>query len=104
MWNGEQVLGLRLNWNKRYITLAPVATLIGLAFQLKDPDHLLGETVDRGITCALIPHDLPGIDIGRHHDPMGVPFNNGPIVGKDVFVPLDAIIGGPIKSATAGAC
>lgn len=93
-WNGEQVLGLRLNWNKRYITLAPVATLIGLAFQLKDPDHLLGETVDRGITCALIPHDLPGVDIGRHHDPMGVPFNNGPIVGKDVFVPLDAIIGG----------
>jgi acyl-CoA dehydrogenase len=94
MWNGEQVLGLRLNWNKRYITLAPVATLIGLAFQLKDPDHLLSDTVDRGITCALIPHDLPGVEIGRHHDPMGVPFNNGPIVGKDVFVPLDAIIGG----------
>ncbi len=94
-WNGKQVLGLRLNWNKRYITLAPVATLIGLAFQLKDPDHLLGDTADRGITCALIPHDLPGVEIGRHHDPMGVPFNNGPIVGKDVFVPLDAIIGGP---------
>ena len=93
-WNGEQVLGLRLNWEKRYITLAPVATLIGLAFQLKDPDHLLGNTVDRGITCALIPHDLPGVEIGRHHDPMGVPFNNGPIIGKDVFVPLDAIIGG----------
>ena len=94
-WKGEQVLGLRLNWNKRYITLAPVATLIGLAFQLKDPDGLLGYAVDRGITCALIPHDLPGVEIGRHHDPMGVPFNNGPIVGKDVFVPLDAIIGGP---------
>ena len=94
-WKGEQVLGLRLNWNKRYITLAPVATLIGLAFQLKDPDGLLGDAVDRGITCALIPHDLPGVEIGRHHDPMGVPFNNGPIVGKDVFVPLDAIIGGP---------
>ncbi|GAB2588194.1 acyl-CoA dehydrogenase [Dyella jejuensis] len=93
-WNGEPVLGLRLNWNKRYITLAPVATLIGLAFQLKDPDRLLGDTVDRGITCALIPRDLPGIDIGRHHDPMGVPFHNGPILGKDVFVPLDAIIGG----------
>ena len=95
IWKGEQVLGLRLNWNKRYITLAPVATLIGLAFQLKDPDGLLGDAVDRGITCALIPHDLPGVEIGRHHDPMGVPFNNGPIVGKDVFVPLDAIIGGP---------
>jgi acyl-CoA dehydrogenase len=95
MWNGEEVLGLCLNWNKRYITLAPVATLIGLAFQLKDPNHLLSDTVDRGITCALLPRDLPGIDIGRHHDPMGVPFNNGPIVGKDVFVPLDAIIGGP---------
>jgi acyl-CoA dehydrogenase len=94
VWQGEEVLGLRLNWNKRYITLAPVATLIGLAFQLKDPDRLLGDTVDRGITCALIAHDLPGIEIGRHHDPMGVPFANGPIVGKDVFVPLDAIIGG----------
>ncbi|KRF02217.1 acyl-CoA dehydrogenase [Frateuria sp. Soil773] len=95
MWNGEEVLGLRLNWNKRYITLAPVATLIGLAFQLKDPHGLLGGAQNRGITCALIPRDLPGIEIGRHHDPMGVPFANGPIVGTDVFVPLDAIIGGP---------
>ena len=93
-WNGEQVLGLRLNWKKRYITLAPVATLIGLAFQLKDPNHLLGEEENRGITCALIPHDLPGVEIGEHHDPMGVPFANGPTVGTDVFVPLDAIIGG----------
>jgi acyl-CoA dehydrogenase len=94
MWQGEEVLGLRLNWDKRYITLAPVATLVGLAFQLRDPHHLLGDVVEHGITCALIPHDLPGIDIGRHHDPMGVPFANGPILGKDVFVPLDAIIGG----------
>ncbi|KLD64248.1 acyl-CoA dehydrogenase [Dyella japonica DSM 16301] len=94
LWNGEEVIGLRLNWNKRYITLAPVATLIGLAFRLKDPDGLLGGAVDRGITCALISRDLPGVVIGQHHDPMGVPFANGPIVGHDVFVPLDAIIGG----------
>ncbi|MGB8636311.1 MAG: acyl-CoA dehydrogenase [Rhodanobacteraceae bacterium] len=93
-WHGEQVLGMRLNWNKRYITLAPVATLIGLAFRLKDPHGLLGDVEDLGITCALISRDLPGIRIGRHHDPMGVPFDNGPIQGEDVFVPLDAIIGG----------
>jgi acyl-CoA dehydrogenase len=94
MYQGEEVLGMRLSWNKRYITLAPVATLIGLAFRLKDPHGLLGDTEDLGITCALIPRDTPGIEIGRHHDPMGVPFNNGPTVGTDVFVPLDAIIGG----------
>ncbi|MGC1548578.1 MAG: acyl-CoA dehydrogenase [Rhodanobacter sp.] len=94
MWHGEEVLGLRLNWSKRYITLAPVATLIGLAFRLRDPHGLLGGAEDRGITCALIPRDLPGVEIGRHHDPMGVPFANGPTVGTDVFVPLDAIIGG----------
>ncbi len=94
MYKGEEVLGMRLSWNKRYITLAPVATLIGLAFRLKDPHGLLGDTEDLGITCALIPRDTPGIEIGRHHDPMGVPFNNGPTVGTDVFVPLDAIIGG----------
>jgi len=93
-WQGEEVIGLRLNWNKRYITLAPVATLIGLAFRLKDPNGLLGGPVDRGITCALIPRDLPGVVIGRHHDPMGVPFANGPTEGHDVFVPMDAIIGG----------
>ena len=92
--DGQEVLGLRLNWKKRYITLAPVATLIGLAFRLKDPDGLLGAEEDRGITCALIPRDTDGIDIGQRHDPMGVPFMNGPIVGNDVFVPLDAIIGG----------
>jgi acyl-CoA dehydrogenase len=94
MWQGERVLGMRLNWNKRYITLAPVATLIGLAFRLKDPQGLLGGEEDRGITCALIERDVPGVEIGRHHDPMGVPFANGPITGTDVFVPLDAIIGG----------
>ena len=93
-WQGEEVIGLRLNWNKRYITLAPVATLIGLAFRLKDPHGLLGGPADRGITCALIPRDLPGVVIGKHHDPMGVPFANGPIEGHDVFVPMDAVIGG----------
>lgn len=93
-YKGEEVLGLRLNWSKRYITLAPVATVIGHAFRLYDPDHLLGEEVDIGITCALIPRDTPGIDIGQRHDPMGVPFQNGPITGTDVFLPLDVIIGG----------
>jgi acyl-CoA dehydrogenase len=92
--DGKEVLGLTLNWKKRYITLAPVATLIGLAFRIKDPDHLLGDTEDLGISCALIPRDLPGIEIGLRHDPMGVPFMNGPIVGRDVFAPLDCIIGG----------
>ena len=93
--DGEEVLGLRLNWKKRYITLAPVASLIGLAFRLKDPHKLIGDKVDRGITCALIPRNTPGVEIGQRHDPMGVPFQNGPIVGRDVFVPLDeAIIGG----------
>ena len=104
----QRVLGMRLNWRKRYITLAPVATLIGLAFRLHDPQKLLADELpealrdsdgyrregDLGITCALIPRDLPGIEIGQRHDPMGVPFMNGPIVGRDVWVPLDAIIGG----------
>ena len=91
--DGKEILGLRLNWKKRYITLAPVATLIGLAFRIKDPDHLLGDKEDLGISCALIAADLPGVEIGQRHDPMGVPFMNGPIVGKDVFAPLDCIIG-----------
>jgi len=92
--DGKPVLGLRLNWKKRYITLAPVATLIGLAFRIKDPEHLIGDAEDRGISCALISRDLPGIEIGLRHDPMGVPFMNGPIVGIDVFAPMDCIIGG----------
>jgi acyl-CoA dehydrogenase len=94
-FEGREVLGMRLGWSKRYITLAPVATLIGLAFRLRDPDRLLGEREDLGITCALIPASLPGIRIGERHDPLGVPFQNGPITGREVFVPLDAIIGGP---------
>ncbi|MCH8097982.1 MAG: acyl-CoA dehydrogenase [Proteobacteria bacterium] len=93
-FDGEEVTGIRLNWQKRYITLAPVATVIGLSFRLLDPDGLLGGEVDRGITCALIPRDLPGIGIGDRHDPMGVAFQNGPTTGTDVFVPLDFIIGG----------
>ena len=94
VYQGREVLGMRLNWKKRYITLAPVATLIGLAFRLRDPAGLLGGAEDLGITCALIPRDTPGVRIGRRHDPMGIPFHNGPIVGEDVFVPLDTIIGG----------
>ena len=90
---GEEVLGIRLNWRKRYITLAPVATVIGLAFRLYDPEHLLGEDEDLGITCALLPRDLAGIEIGQRHDPMGIAFMNGPTVGRDVFVPLDFVIG-----------
>jgi len=93
-FNNEKVLGMRLNWDKRYITLAPIATVLGLAFKLQDPDHLIGETTDLGITCALIPTDLEGITIGRRHFPLNVPFQNGPTQGKDVFVPLDFIIGG----------
>jgi acyl-CoA dehydrogenase len=94
MYDGQEVLGLRLNFSKRYITLAPVATVIGLAFRMFDPDHLLGEREDIGITCALLPRNTPGITIGRRHFPLNIPFQNGPVQGKDVFVPLDAIIGG----------
>lgn len=93
-FNGKKVLGMRLDWDKRYITLAPVATVIGLAFRLFDPDRLLGEQPDLGITCALIPANLPGIDIGERHDPLGLAFMNGPTRGRGVFVPLDYIIGG----------
>jgi acyl-CoA dehydrogenase len=94
-WEGQDVLGLRLTWNKRYITLAPVATVLGLAFRLFDPDRLLGGPIDLGITCALIPVSTPGVEIGRRHDPMSVAFQNGPTRGTDVFVPIDRIIGGP---------
>lgn len=93
-YQGNKVLGMRLNFSKRYITLAPIATLVGLAFRLQDPDGLLGETKDYGITCALIPRETKGVTIGRRHLPLGDTFLNGPIQGEDVFVPLDAIIGG----------
>ena len=90
----ERVLGIRLNWEKRYITLAPVATLLGLAFKLYDPDRLLGGETERGITLALIPASLPGVEIGRRHNPLDAAFLNGPTVGRDVFIPLDFVIGG----------
>jgi acyl-CoA dehydrogenase len=93
-WEGSDVLGMRLTWNKRYITLGPIATVIGLAFRLQDPEHLLGDREDLGITCALVPARLPGIEIGDRHDPLGVPFQNGPTRGRDVFLPLEFIIGG----------
>jgi len=93
-WEGKEVLGMRLNWNKRYSTLGPVATVIGLAFRLHDPDHLLGEKEDLGITVALVPSRLPGVEHKNLHDPLSIPFINGPTTGKDVFVPLDAIVGG----------
>ena len=93
-WQGAEVVGVRLNFSKRYITLAPVATLVGLAFRLFDPEHLMSERADLGITCALIPRDTPGVSIGRRHFPLNVPFQNGPIQGHDVFVPLAALIGG----------
>nr|WP_136252257.1 acyl-CoA dehydrogenase FadE [Ningiella ruwaisensis] len=93
-FNGEEVLGMSLTFSKRYITLAPVATVIGLAFKLHDPDGLLGDKKDLGITCALIPRDTKGLEIGRRHFPLNVPFHNGPLKGEDVFVPLSYIIGG----------
>lgn len=93
-WQGKQVLGMRLTWNKRYITLAPIATVLGLAFKLFDPKNLLGNTVDLGITCALIPTSTPGVEIGHRHFPLNVPFQNGPTRGEDIFVPIDYIIGG----------
>lgn len=92
--DGKEVLGIKLNFDKRYITLAPVATVVGLAFQMLDPDHLLGDKDQLGITLALVPSKTPGMDIGRRHLPLDVPFMNGPVRGKDVFVPMDAIIGG----------
>jgi len=96
VYDGREIVGIRLNFAKRYITLAPVATVVGLAFKLQDPDKLLGgEKTDYGITCALIPRGTPGVSIGRRHFPLNVPFQNGPLYGKDVFVPLDCIIGGP---------
>ena len=93
-WEGQEVLGLRLNWEKRYITLGPVATLLGLAFKAYDPDHLLGDKEDLGISLALIPTDTAGVEIGRRHLPLGAAFMNGPNSGKDVFVPLEFLIGG----------
>jgi acyl-CoA dehydrogenase len=93
-FNGQQTLGICLNWEKRYITLAPVATLLGLAFKLYDPDHLLGAEKSLGITLALIPTDTPGVQVGRRHFPLNSAFLNGPTTGQDVFIPMEYIIGG----------
>lgn len=94
MHEGREVLGMRVTWEKRYITLGPIATLLGLAFKLYDPDHLLGEDEDVGITLALIPTKHPGVNIGRRHFPLNGSFMNGPNSGKDVFIPMDWVIGG----------
>ncbi len=96
-FNGQRVLGIRLNWEKRYITLSPVATLLGLAFKLYDPDRLAGGETDRGVTLALIPTNLPGVVTGRRHFPLNSAFLNGPTQGKDVFIPMDFIIGGSAR-------
>ncbi len=96
-FEGREVLGLRVTWEKRYITLGPVATVMGLAFRVRDPDGLLGETVERGISVALIPTDTPGVNIGRRHLPVGQAFMNGPNSGKDVFIPMEWLLGGQAR-------
>ena len=101
---GDGRLYLRLNWKKRYITLAGISTVLGLAFKLRDPERLLGKGENPGITCALIPSDTPGVMLGRRHDPMGMPFVNGPTEGQDVVVPIDCIIGGAAGAGVAGGC
>ena len=93
-FDGKEVLGIRLNWHKRYITLGPIATVLGLAFKLRDPDHLIGERDEIGITLALVPTHLPGVSIGRRHLPAMHVFQNGPNWGHDVFIPMDNVIGG----------
>ncbi len=94
IYQAKEILGIRLNFNKRYITLAPIATVIGIAFKLRDPDYLMGSKTEIGITVALVPSLLAGIEIGKRHSPMGLAFMNGPIVGKDVFIPMSFVIGG----------
>jgi len=93
-WDGKEVLGLKVTWNKRYITLAPVATLIGLAIKVYDPDKLLGDSDEIGVTCVMVPHDLEGVHSGARHLPMNTVFMNGPTWGNDVFIPMDQVIGG----------
>lgn len=94
MFEGEEVLGLSVSWDKRYITLAPIATVLGLAFKVFDPEQLLGDELELGITCALLPKSHPGVELGNRHDPMGVRFYNGTTRGENVFIPMDFIIGG----------
>lgn len=99
LWEGKEILGMRVTWDKRYITLGPICTILGLAFKLHDPERLLGDQFggreDLGITCALVPTHTPGVNIGRRHWPLNATFQNGPNWGTDVFMPLDWIIGGP---------
>ena len=93
-WNGKEVLGLKVTWNKRYITLAPVATLIGLAIKVYDPEHLLGEQDEIGVTCVMVPRDTDGVNAGARHLPMNTVFMNGPTWGTEVFIPMEQVIGG----------
>lgn len=93
-WRGERVLGVRLNWEKRYITLGPVCTLLGIAFKLFDPEHLLGEEESLGVSLALVPRHTPGVEIGERHVTLDIPFQNGPNRGRDVFIPMSQMIGG----------
>jgi len=93
-YQGKETLGFRVSWDKRYITLAPVATILGVAFKAYDPDHLLGAKEDLGITLGLIPTNLPGVEIGTRHNPLNSAFMNGPTRGKDVFIPFECLIGG----------
>jgi len=93
-WNGKEVLGLKVTWNKRYITLAPVATLIGLAIKVYDPEHMLGEQDEIGVTCVLVPRDTDGVHAGARHLPMNTVFMNGPTWGEEVFIPMEQVIGG----------
>jgi acyl-CoA dehydrogenase len=95
LWAGREVIGMRVTWDKRYITLGPICTVLGLAFRLHDPERLLGGNEDLGITCALVLANTPGVDIGRRHLPLDATFQNGPTCGRDVFMPIDWIIGGP---------
>ncbi|CAB3701237.1 acyl-CoA dehydrogenase [Trinickia soli] len=96
-YEGRETIGFRVTWDKRYITLGPIATVLGLAFRVRDPDHLLGSADEPGITCALIPTSHPGVNIGRRHWPLNAVFQNGPNSGKDVFIPIDWVIGGPAQ-------
>ncbi len=94
VWQGKETLGMRVTWDKRYITHGPVSTLLGLAFRLYDPEHLLSSQTDLGVTCALVPTSTAGVEIDRRHLPLNGVFQNGPTWGKDVFMPIDWIIGG----------
>jgi len=97
MWEGKEVVGLSVTWDKRYITLAPIATVLGLAFKVYDPEQLVGNELELGITCALIPKSHPGVELGNRHDPMGVRFYNGTTRGENIFIPMDFVIGGQQK-------